>query len=145
MNCLFNSPKYLHIGGQGFLLKCLRYAVCITMGNVLAPESIDTAAIVQQATYDDLILPRAEKEFTARYFRPGGTSSETPSVKLEDIEEVETIGDGAFGLVMLAMHKPSNNLYALKIMKKHKVGLFPSKRLRKEYEPKRICTAAVST
>jgi len=93
------------------------------MGNVHAAESIDTAAIVQQATFDDLILPRAEKEFTARYNRSGGaSSSEMASIKLNDIEELATIGDGAFGLVMLAKHKKTDNLYALKIMKKHTVG-----------------------
>jgi len=44
-----------------------------------------------------------------------------PTLKMEDLEILETLGTGTFGRVRLVKHKANGKYYALKVLKKHEV------------------------
>eukprot|EP00800_Vazella_pourtalesii_P018688 TRINITY_DN609_c0_g1_i3.p1 TRINITY_DN609_c0_g1~~TRINITY_DN609_c0_g1_i3.p1 ORF type:complete len:346 (-),score=65.05 TRINITY_DN609_c0_g1_i3:201-1238(-) len=61
-------------------------------------------------------LEQAKEEFLQKWDTPS-----KDEVKLQDLDRIKTLGTGSFGRVVLCLHKPSTNYFALKILDKQKV------------------------
>ncbi|KAL1923948.1 uncharacterized protein VTP21DRAFT_6983 [Calcarisporiella thermophila] len=66
----------------------------------------------------------------------GGIEEQKPTMSLDDFHFIKVLGKGSYGKVMLAEHKVSNQLIAIKILRKHAIlrereieGLWSEKRI----------------
>ena len=80
------------------------------MGNAATSKGGDSAENVQD------YLEKAKKEFEEQWSKnPKNTAC------LDDFDQLQTLGRGSFGQVMLSQHKEKKSYYAMKILDKQKV------------------------
>ena len=79
-------------------------------GNAATSKGDDSAENVQD------YLEKAKKEFEEKWSKnPKNTAC------LDDFDQLQTLGRGSFGQVMLSQHKENKSYYAMKILDKQKV------------------------
>ena len=79
-------------------------------GNAATSKGDDSAENVQD------YLEKAKKEFEEKWSKnPKNTAC------LDDFDQLQTLGTGSFGQVMLSQHKEKKSYYAMKILDKQKV------------------------
>ena len=80
-------------------------------GNAATSKGDDSAENVQD------YLEKAKKEFEEKWSKnPKNTAC------LDDFDQLQTLGTGSFGQVMLSQHKEKKSYYAMKILDKQKVS-----------------------
>ncbi|CAG0894343.1 unnamed protein product [Cyprideis torosa] len=77
-------------------------------------QSEPSSVLLVDAQFRD-ILEELKRDFEEKW-----KSRQESNAKMEDFDRIKTLGTGSFGRVMLVMHKPTKNYYAMKILDKQK-------------------------
>eukprot|EP01029_Cantina_marsupialis_P017097 TRINITY_DN383_c2_g2_i3.p1 TRINITY_DN383_c2_g2~~TRINITY_DN383_c2_g2_i3.p1 ORF type:complete len:655 (+),score=121.90 TRINITY_DN383_c2_g2_i3:1411-3375(+) len=97
-------------GERGVVTEDPRSADCVALTDVLCLE-LDRESFLQFAPDSIAILKRR------KYI----SDLSTQRLKLQDLEQRQTVGVGGFGRVKVAVHRSTNKPYALKYMEKAKI------------------------